>query len=518
MKTVKPGLDGEMTVAANTSQRTFAPGLAVTAALLGALTVVRYIGLHYSVVDLFFDESQYWSWSRELAFGYFSKPPLLAWIIAASSAVCGDGEACVRAASPILYFGTSLVIYAIAEELYDARVGFWSALGFALLPGVVFSSRITSTDVPLLFCWALALLAFVKLLRGPDWRWACVFGVALGFGMLAKYAMAYFLAGMAIAALFDRASRAVLMRWQTWLALALTLLILSPNIVWNALNGFVTLRHTGDNIQGSGFKLSPLGALEFIATQFGVAGPLLFGGLLVALVRWRSKAITREDRLMLAFAIPPLAAVTALGFLRNVNANWAAAAFVSATIIVVAMWMREGRTKILAVTLAIGLVAQVVLLAGDVVAYQAGIASLGGKGDFYRRTLGWRGLGEAVQRQTREADAKTVAAEGRHELASLIYYLRDAPQPVRSWPSGDNPDNHFDMSHPLTGTAATPILFVTGCPFEARLARAFPQVRPFGDLVVRSGPHSQRTYKTFLLDGPGVSTGPIGPLGPCRPD
>ena len=47
-------------------------------------------------VDLFFDEAQYWSWSRDLAFGYFSKPPLLAWLIAAVTHVCGDAEICVR--------------------------------------------------------------------------------------------------------------------------------------------------------------------------------------------------------------------------------------------------------------------------------------------------------------------------------------------------------------------------------------------------------------------------------------
>ncbi len=160
-----------------TSHRTFAPSLALTAVLL-ARADDRSAPSVCTIpsVDLFFDESQYWAWSRELAFGYFSKPPLLAWIIAASSAVCGDGEACARAASPILYFGTSLVIYAIAEELYDARTAFWSALAFTLLPGVVFSTRIISTDVPLLFCWALALLAWVKLLRAADWRWAVVLG------------------------------------------------------------------------------------------------------------------------------------------------------------------------------------------------------------------------------------------------------------------------------------------------------------------------------------------------------
>ena len=505
-----------MTIAADRPSRSFAPSLALTAGLLGALTIVRYIGLHYSAVDLFFDESQYWSWSRELAFGYFSKPPLLAWIIAGSSAVCGDGEACVRAASPLLYFGTSLTIYAIAEEIYDARTAFWSALTFTLLPGVVFSTRIISTDVPMLFCWALALLAYVKLLRRPNLRWALVLGGAIGVGMLAKYAMAYFLAGMALAALFDRGARELLLRPQTFGGLLLALLMLSPNILWNVLNGFVTLKHTGDNIQGDGLKLSPLGTLEFVGTQFGVAGPLLFGGLLVAFVRWRS-AGTREDRLMLAFAIPSLVAVAALSRFRNVNANWAAACFVSATLVVVAVWVREGWTKVLATTLALGLFTQVVLLAGDVVAYQAGIPALGEKGDIYHRTLGWRGLGEAVARKAQDAGAKTVASEGRQELASLVYYLRAAPQPVKSWPSGENPDNQFDMSHPLDRTAVEPILFVSNCPHPARLAKVFPQVTPLGPLVVRNGPMSQRTFHTFLLSGgPAGTSGPVSPLGPCR--
>src|SRR5262245_12380699 len=57
--------------------------------LLGSLTVARLIGLYSSKVDLFYDEAQYWDWSRQLAFGYFSKPPLLAWIISLSNAVCG---------------------------------------------------------------------------------------------------------------------------------------------------------------------------------------------------------------------------------------------------------------------------------------------------------------------------------------------------------------------------------------------------------------------------------------------
>src|SRR5918997_5931942 len=84
---------------------------AVCVLIVAAVTAVRLVGLMVSDVDLFFDEAQYWAWSREPAFGYFSKPPLLAWIIAAAEFVCGSSEACIRAPSPILYLGTSLVSY-----------------------------------------------------------------------------------------------------------------------------------------------------------------------------------------------------------------------------------------------------------------------------------------------------------------------------------------------------------------------------------------------------------------------
>ena len=47
--------------------------------LLAAL--VKIIALVLTDFDLFGDEAQYWLWSKKLAFGYYSKPPFLAWII-----------------------------------------------------------------------------------------------------------------------------------------------------------------------------------------------------------------------------------------------------------------------------------------------------------------------------------------------------------------------------------------------------------------------------------------------------
>src|SRR4051794_24042399 len=185
-------------------------GLGLAVAILAALTVVRLLGLKFSVVDLFFDESQYWAWSREPAFGYFSKPPLLAWTIALAERVCGGSEACIRAPAPLFYFGTSLLVYATARTLYDSRTAFYAALTIALATGTAFSARIISTDVPLLFFWVLALLAYIKLLNGGDLRWGVTLGVALGLGLLAKYAMIYFLLGITIASVIDRDARTLL--------------------------------------------------------------------------------------------------------------------------------------------------------------------------------------------------------------------------------------------------------------------------------------------------------------------
>ena len=101
-------------------------------------------------------------------------------MIAGADAVCGSGEACIRAPAPVLYLGTCLVSYAIAKDAVRRSDGVLGRDPLAMSAGVAFSSRIISTDVPLLFFWAVALLAYVKLLQGGDWRWGVLLGARSG--------------------------------------------------------------------------------------------------------------------------------------------------------------------------------------------------------------------------------------------------------------------------------------------------------------------------------------------------
>src|SRR5215472_7391862 len=72
-------------------------------AAVAALTAGRLAWLAVQPADLSPDEAQYWVWAQHLALGYYSKPPLVAWLIALSTGLAGDNEFAVRLSAPLLH-------------------------------------------------------------------------------------------------------------------------------------------------------------------------------------------------------------------------------------------------------------------------------------------------------------------------------------------------------------------------------------------------------------------------------
>lgn len=430
-------------------------------AAVAGLTLFRLAALALSRTDLFFDEAQYWFWSRDLASGYYSKPPLIAWIIRAATELCGMGEACIRSPSPIIHGATALVVGAVGRALYDARIGFWSGLVYATLPGVSFSSGLISTDVPLLFCVALGLLAVVRMRADASWVWAVLLGLAVGFGALAKYAMGLFLVSLAVYAAIAPAGRALLRDARLYAAFAIAALLIAPNIVWNARNGFATIAHTADNAAWGGPLIQPANALEFLAAQFGVFGPVLFACFLTLCWRFGAAATAqdRDDatRLLLAFSVPALTIVLAQALISRAHANWAAFAYIAATILVTAALKREGWTRLFQASLALHLAAMIVLGIGGAL---AGRLALPG-GDPYARVLGWRALAEAAADKAKAGGYRAIATDRRALAAELSYYLRDRELPVFALRGDRPPRDHFELVRPLTADAPRPVLIVS---------------------------------------------------------
>ena len=484
--------------------------LVATVLIVAALTALRLLGLRFSVVDLFYDEAQYWSWSRDLALGYYTKPPLLAWVIAAAEHVCGSDEWCVRAPSPIFHAATSLVVYAIGRRLYDERTGFWAALLTVFGTGVVFSSRIISTDVPLLFFWAVSLWAYLHVLAEPSPRWTAVLGVSIGLGLLSKYAMIYFVPGAALAALVSKRARLALRRRDIWLALALAALLVAPNIAWNASNSFATFQHTGGLVIGEPVRPSIVRGLEFLAAQFAVFGPVTFAVMIVATLRLGSGRLLEQDRVLVAFLVPALAIVA--GFAISVKAyeNWAAVSCVSGTVLAAAVLSRRDAKGWMWMSVALGVVVQVTLIGADTVANRLSLPHLSTP---YRRTIGWREFAEAAGRIAQQVGARTIVSDSRSEFAALQYYWRDRPEKVQWWRSVELP--HFDFKQALAQSSLEPVLLVTGCASLDKVRDVYVDAEPLGSFSAPIGKLPENGARVFYAFRLSRARGPIPPFAGC---
>ncbi|WP_404381378.1 ArnT family glycosyltransferase [Caenispirillum salinarum] len=479
-------------------------GPTVVTLLLGAITVWRVMALAALDINLSFDEAQYWLWAQNPDFGYFSKPPMVAWAIAATTAVCGDGEVCVKLGAPLAHFGTALALYHVGRRLFDDdRIGFWAALGYVLMPGVSFSSLVITTDPFLLLFWALALLALVRVMEAPEQSlpWWLALGVFVGLGMMSKYAMLFFVASMAISMAWVPALRGEARKAGPWLALLVAAALYAPNVWWNWSNDFVSYAHTQSNanLGNELFNLDELG--EFLGSQFGVFGPVFFGVLLwVVFARWRSAAADPRFRLLLAFTLPVLAFMTFQGLLSRANANWAATAYVAGSVLVPAWLLTREKAWLLKTGVAIHLAAALVLYNFGVLAPLAGIEP-GDKMDPMKRVRGWDALGQSLSDLRLAAPDARLLFDERKAMATLVYYVRPYPFQAKMWAPYDYPGNHYQLEMPLESGDEGPFLYVTEQDNPAHITGRFAQAEQVSVLRVALSEDYAVRLNVWRLDG-----------------
>ena len=429
--------------------------------LLIGLTVLRLASLITSPMNLHGDEAQYWSWSREFDWGYFSKPPMIAWLIGATTGVFGNAEWAVRLSSPLIHPLTAYVIFRTARFLYDARTGFWAACLYFLMPAVWLSSTIVSTDVGLLLFWALALNAWAHLRETPSWKWAALLGIAIGIGLLSKYAMLFFILALVLCALIDQKTRRALLSKYGLLAGALALIILSPNLMWNAAHDFATLEHTAANANIQEDIFHPGELVEFISSQFGVFGPLTFALLLLSCYKGLRGGLSKPAQLLCVFTLLPLLVICAEALLSRANANWAVSAYVGGTILTahygVQAWRRWLKAGVVLNT-AMGIAFSVLLLS------PALTDNIGGANSA-KRMRGWPEtkalLAQTIAAGHEDRSFTAIATDNRLTFFGLLYYgiEADTSLPLRMWLDTNHAVHHAEATAPLTATDG-PVLVV----------------------------------------------------------
>lgn len=449
--------EGILTNRANRMLR-IEPRYSTLLAILGAILAIRLVGLAVSNAELYFDEAQYWAWAQEPAFGYYTKPPLIAWLIAAGTAVCGDTPFCVRYPAPLVHFATALLVHAVALRLFDRRIAFWSSIVYVTMPGTSLSATLMSTDVPLLFFWTLGLLAIVRHVERPSLADGLLLGVAVGLGLNAKYAMIYLPLCFVLYAIAHREARRALLHPGTLLGLAVAVVLIAPNILWNAQHSFATFEHTRDNVSWGARFPNLLGVLEFVGTQAVILGPVAFAAYAFA-VAAKAGGVDRRARALLVYhSLPVFLLIVVQAFVSRANGNWAATAFPAAAILGTAALFSLDWKRGLRATIDIAGVALVgVTFAGAM----AGVVTWGPLGGELGKLRGWGDLAAKVAKVAEDQKVDTVVLTQRGLTASMIYELRDSGLSVKAWrPDSTHPRDHFELTRPWAADDPGPVLLV----------------------------------------------------------
>jgi 4-amino-4-deoxy-L-arabinose transferase-like glycosyltransferase len=460
------------------------------AAAIG-LTLARLAALAVSHADLGPDEAQYWFWSRELAAGYYSKPPLIAWAIAASTALFGDAAWTVRLPAPLFHLGGACLLFAAIAGIASRRAAAIGGLLWLTLPGVFLSAALMTTDAPLLFFWSAALFFLLRFAKGGGLADAAGVGAAIGFGLLAKYAMIYFPIGVALCALLEPAFRAR-MRPPAILAMTATALaIYAPNLAWNAAHDFQTLSHTADNANWTGAALHPVAFARFIAGQAGIVGPILIVILALA-ARDALRGADATARLLVLMSLSPLAIIAVQSMISRAHANWAATAY-PGLIAAMALWALASPRRLRAIGVAIALNAAIG--AGFLASFASvEAAGLFGARAAYKSLTGWSEIGAGVARAGAGADA--IVVDDRELMAELLYYAKGAP-PLYALNSNGRIDNHFEAFRAFDPAQARTVLFASTGPSPAAIEAGFTDIAAAGTIEARSKPGARRVIYLY---------------------
>lgn len=468
-----------------------------TLAAITGLTLLRLLWLSVQSAGLYPDEAQYWFWAQHPAFGYYSKPPLVAWLIALTTGLLGDSEFAIRLAAPLLHAATAAVVYLTGERLYDRRIGFWAAIAYLTLPGVSLSAFIISTDAPLLLCWAAALYAFIRA-REPDGGvWWLVLGVVAGFGLLAKYAMAYWLIsafGLVLLVPSERRHLRPLLG-----AILISVVIYLPNLWWNWSNGFVSYLHVRDNAELHGSLFHPSAFLEFLASQFGVFGPVFFAALITLAGRIRPLAEPRA-RLLAVFALPALIMMLCLSMLSRAQPNWAAPTYVSAVVLVVAWLAQQNWYRLIAVSVALNLTAALLIFGTTDALAAAGIA-VPAKYDPLHRLRGWQQLGKQVGALMAAHPGLQLLADDREILAALIYYVRPHPFGAVEWNPIPGISDQWRLTNNIGRHRGEDFLAVTVHGLMDAMRDDFTEISPLTTIRIDTGPNGGMEYTVYIARG-----------------
>jgi 4-amino-4-deoxy-L-arabinose transferase-like glycosyltransferase len=312
---------------------------------LAILFLFRILYAHF--LGLIPDETYYWDWSRELSWGYFDHPPMIAWLIYLSRHVFGETALGVRGVVVACSLAASICSYLLAKKFVSkpsSLVFFLIMSSSILLFGV--GTILSTPDIPLILFWTCCLLYGYKgVFENSTAAWLML-GLCAGLGLLSKYTFVLFFTAFLLFILLSKRGRFWLFKWQPYAALSISFLVWLPNLVWNSRHHWVSFSFQFSHGIGRHASFRPDSLGEFVVGQIGILSFFPFVLLICACVAlWKDTIKDSGTTYLALFLYVPFFVFLCASMQKKVEANWAATAYVSGLVFIAKYWEDIGEKR-----------------------------------------------------------------------------------------------------------------------------------------------------------------------------
>lgn len=211
--------------------------------LLMALCVVIFhialngqYGFHRDELDFIMN-------ARQLAWGYVSYPPITPLFARIGLELFGESLRGLRVL-PAIAQGIVMILAAwMARDMGGKRnAQILTAFMVFIAPISLFGGTVIMYFAFDYLWWVLVAFFMVRLFATDDPRYWLGIGAGIGLGMMTKYTMGFFVAGLVVAVLVTPARKYLRSKW-LYLGAALALLIFLPNLIWQIQHDFIAFEY-----------------------------------------------------------------------------------------------------------------------------------------------------------------------------------------------------------------------------------------------------------------------------------
>lgn len=400
----------------------------IALSIIVALAILRTIYLHYTFVDLSPDEAQYWLWSKYPDWSYYSKGPLVAWLLTISTYIFGDTIFGIKFFAIVGMSVLSWVSFLLAKNWRGNKAGFYALALINATPLLGIGGLLMVPDMPVAVLWVTALFVLSSESQFfSGWKRFILIGLLIGLAGLAKYTAGLFYPLVGIYFLVNKQRRIWLRKPHIYVSGIISLVCLSPIFIWNMMNDYAGFKHVFGQMGGEANSYWLDTFLNFISGQAAVSGGFIFVFLVTYfIVGWFTSG-SENGRLFWYFSAPLFAFFCIKAFGAKVQPNWPVLA-IFVGFIGLSGWLTL-RSKIVQGLFMCSIIISgaITLIGHDIHIIRYMGIDLPAKKNPLKPALGWHGLGEQITEKLQGMPKDTVILTTRYQTASaLSFYVKNS--------------------------------------------------------------------------------------------